>query len=212
MSTASTYYTSIDDVLNFLSLSSGDVDANALIKAIQMAEAQIEAESYTCFAGKPCVSTLEYHSLTTWLGGIWMGAGIPIHLGHKPVRRILRFELFNGSNWLNMLNYPEGRVSGWWWCKYEDAVCYIQTLWWYQGGNEVRIQYEYGYNELPGYVRELATLLSARNYILMERNRLSMLESTQSISFDRVVEAIDAVVPSLMARIRGVGIATGLVG
>ncbi|MEM4530912.1 MAG: hypothetical protein QXY39_03505, partial [Thermofilaceae archaeon] len=97
------HYCTSNDVLRFLGLQ--QLEGIDVEHYIQLAEAEIEALSYTCFAGKECISDLETHSITTPLGRFWWGAGVPIHLRHRPVKRILRFEVFRGGTWQDIRQF-----------------------------------------------------------------------------------------------------------
>lgn len=203
-------YCTADDIASFLAAYGfANLRPEALEGHAALAESQIDAVAYTCW-GKSCLSDLETHSLTLWLGGVWLGAGIPIHLRYRPVRRLVRFEVFNGQAWVDMLRLPEGRITGAWWCDYEYGVCFLNTLWWWQGGREIRIQYEYGHATVPHYVRTACTLMAARSWLATERNRLSLVESEEAVRFDELVRMIDEWLRPLMDRIRGVGIPTAL--
>jgi len=211
MSSQQFYYTTPDKVASFLdSVGLSGIRPEYITPYISLAEAEIEAVSYTCYAGKPCLSRVETHSLTLYLGGVWIGLGIPIHLRHRPVRRIVKFEVFNGKEYVDMLKEQEARVTGAWWCDYPYGVCFLNQLWWWQGGREVRIQYEYGWDELPSYVEQAATLLAAKYYLVTERNRLTLVDTDQSLDFRSIIDLIDQVLATLMPRIRGIGIPTGL--
>jgi len=204
-----TNYCTPQEVLNFLRLPLDPDLVSAVQTHILRAEAYIDGVARTCFGGKACISDLEYYSLTKWLGGYWLGAGIPIHLTKRPVVKILRFELFNGSSWENVLNYPEGRVTGYWWCDYQDGICYIQTLLFPMGGREVRIQYQFGYSYVPPLVRQAAILLASKYFLLFERHRLSLVDTDQSIDFSGMVESISRELEGLMRLISGASIVGG---
>lgn len=200
-------YCTSDEVLRFIGLPS--LEGIDVEHYIQLAEAEIEAQSYTCFAGKECVSDLETHSITTPLGRFWWGAGVPIHLRHRPVKRILRFEVFRGGTWQDIRQF-EGRYAGHWWCDYEYGVCFVRYVFWWEGGREIRIQYVYGEDTLPPHVKQACILIASRMLLATERNRLLLFESTQTLDFDRMIERIDRELEPLLDRIRGVGIPTGL--
>lgn len=203
-------YCKPDEVLAFLRLPTDDPLLLDVIPAhIDRAEAFIDSYARTCFGGKKCISELEYHTLTKWLGGWWLGAGIPIHLKHRPVRRLIKFEMFNGASWEDVMSRPEGRVTGYWWCEYTDGVCYIQTLLYPMGGREVRVQYEFGYDHVPEIVRQIAILLSAKYFIQFERHRISIVDTDQSIDMGGMLDRIETELNRLLPLIAGAGIISG---
>lgn len=201
-------YCTESDIEAYLGLPPGH--GISISRYISLAEAEIEALSYTCYAGKQCISDLESHTITSPMGMYWWGAGIPIHLRHRPIRRVIQFEIFMGGTWRNLLNDPEGRGSGSWWCDYQYGVCFIRYIFWAWGGREIRIKYEYGYSELPPYVKEACILIASKNILMTERNRLAMYESTQTLDFNTMIEHINEQLQILLNRIVGIGIPTGL--
>lgn len=204
-----TRYCTPEEVLSFLRLPHDPDLLSAVSPHIDKAEAFIDTVARTCFGGKACISELEYHSLTKWLGGYWLGAGIPIHLSRRPVRRIIRFELFTGAGWEDVLSKPEGRIKGYWWCDYTDGICYIQTLLFPLGGREVRIQYEFGYDHVPMIVRQTAILLAAKYFLQFERHRLSLVDTDQSLDLNGMIASIERELERLLSLISGASIVAG---
>ena len=202
-------YCSPEEVLSFLRLPLDPDLISAVSPHIDRAESFIDATARTCFGGKACISELEYHTLTKWLGGYWLGVGIPIHLSKRPVRRLIRFELFNGATWEDLLKKPEGRVSGYWWCDYTDGICFIQTLLFPMGGREVRVQYEFGYDHVPPIVKQAAILLSAKYFLQFERHRISLVDTDQSLDFGGMVESISGELEQILRQISGASIVAG---
>lgn len=201
------YYCSVNDVEEFLSLPPNH--GINIQRYIELAESEIEALSYTCYAGKECISDLETHHITSPMGRFWWGAGVPIHTRHRPIRRILRFEAYRGGVWEDILSY-EGRYNGHWWCDYEYGVCFVRYIFWWEGGREIRLQYVYGEDSLPSYVKQACILMASKAILMTERNRLSMFETTQTLDFGGMITMINNELRPLLDRIVGAGIPTGL--
>jgi len=214
-------YVEPDEIRMFLNIDSTALPDAVLSKYISMAEGYVDRLTDTCWNGK-WKDTLKYlqdngfvddngvltvdpasladkqcfdyevHDLTKYKGGVWWGAGIPVYLGHRFVRKLVSLKLFNGSEYEEWIGEKtEARNIGDYWVDYWNGVVYINVFWYYQGGKEVTVAYLYGRDDLPWYIKEL-TMLYAIKYVLMfERRFAAILETSDSPRITDMLGYID---------------------
>jgi len=93
-------------------------------------------------------------------------ARIMIPLNFRPIQKIDKLEVWNGSEWEDWTD-EEGRNSSWW-ADYERGVIYIRlwiSPWILWEPFTVRVKYTWGKgknspSEVPGWVVKVATLLA----------------------------------------------------
>lgn len=157
-----------------------EVDTEQIERAIAMAEAYVERLTDTCWGGKECRTPgYEHYSLTRYKGGLYFGAGIPVILSKRWIRKVESLQVFTGSEWAEWVGTrTEARNIGDYWIDYEDGILYVNAFWYYQGGSEVRIKYTFGRDDLPGEVQELTTIVALQYMIMLDRRWAYIVESS----------------------------------
>ena len=215
--TGQTYYATPEDVLEYLGVfdEAVDVRRDVIERMIAMAERRVEALTDTCFAGKPCVST-ELHSFTAWRGGWYWGAGVPVKLKHAPVRRLVSLKVYTGSGedqgyeeWVG--KYPEGRDKGMYWLDRVNGWLYIRAFFLYYGGVEIKVTYEYGYDELPEVVHEYVIVYVARMLVATDYGREIVMQGGGFTDAESVMRALDERLKELEVHLAGFKTLSGTV-
>ena len=133
----------------------------------------------------------QYFDMKPWKSGLIWFMGAPLHLQHRCIRDLLKFEVFRGSGYDDILpELREGRGSGDYWIDRVKGQVYWQHFWWFMGGKEFKITYSYGCDDLPPYVRELTLLLVARDVLVNER-RITQLPASDNLSIARQLDWMD---------------------
>ena len=146
----------------------------------------------------------EYHDIGKWKGGyVFWGIGIPIHLGHNFVRQVTSLQIFNGSDWEEWIgNKTEGRGDDYW-INYNEGIIYITQWAIYQGGQEIKVTYTYGRDDLPKQIKELCRLLVVRDLLLMERQWVA-LPSQDEMPLVRTLDYIERRIGQLEELVKAV--------
>ena len=204
-------YVTAQEIRDFLGVGIDVLPDGFVERYIAMAEDYVDRLTNTCWGGKVCSKDeWEYHSLTKFLGGLWFGAGIPVHLEKRDIRRITALEVFNGSVWEDWLGTrTEARNVGDWWVDYTNGVLYVNAFWFYQGGKELRVKYEYGRDDLPGEVRELTMVVALQYMIAVDRRRFLVVESQDSIGQGELLNWLRERQKQLESMLRSVKVITG---
>ena len=208
-------YAQAEDVWEYLGVitEAAEERRDIVNRMILMAENRVERMTDTCFAGKPCVST-EMHSFTAWRGGWFFGAGIPIKLKHAPIRRIISLQVFTGreqggyEEWVG--KYNEGRDSGMWWVDYVNGWLYLRTFFLYYGGVEIKVTYEYGYDELPPAVHEYVVAYVAKMLVATDFAREVILQGGGFTNSEAVMKFLDERLKELEQHLSGFKTLSGL--
>jgi len=112
----------------------------------------------------------EQHSLTRYRGGWVVGLGFPIYTSHYPVRDILSLKVFWNGEYNELVGtLEEGRNKMSYWVQEIDGTLYIQKFLMRFAGEEVIIEYTYGRDDLPYFVKRLTLLYVVRDLIRTSR-------------------------------------------
>lgn len=179
-------YITVDEVLNYLRVPQeyrNSLDLTYVQELIKMRMDYVDYITNTTWNGR-IKQTKERHDLHYYKGGIVLGPGIPIVLGHAPIRKVLKITVFQGRGWHEVDMNDYGRATGSYWVDRQSGILYLQRFLIRWGGAEVRVVYTYGRTDLDPRVRELTLLLVAKDLLMNEAWWFGIPEANNSVSLD----------------------------
>lgn len=203
-------YVSVDEVKRWL----GIIDerlankySNEQIKMlIEMKMDYVDRLTNTKWNGREG-TTVEYHDITQpkWGWTIYR-LGYPVYLQKMFVKRLVKLEVFDGVGWYDLVqNGTEGRGKDYW-VLYEKGIVYINKLLIPKGGDEIRVEYVYGRDDLPMQVKELTLLLVARDILVNDRRSFVLAEGASGVPIDKQIDRINERISELEEQLRAVHI------
>lgn len=179
-------YVTPDEVLDYMMVpeeARANIDYVWLENLIKMRMDYVDRITNTTWNGR-IMQTKERHDLHYYKGSLILGPGIPIILGHAPVRKIIKISVFEGRGWSDVDLSDYGRATGSYWVDRQSGILYLQRFLIRWGGGEVRVVYTYGRNDLDPRVKELVLLLVARDLLINEAFWFAIPEASSSVSMD----------------------------
>jgi len=203
-------YTSMKSIARFLQIDdfsdSTKPSLNTIIDWIFEAEDYIDNQ--TNHSWRETTITNEYHDIPKrTLGGRerWW-TGLPIYLKHRSIRSFDtskgdKLEIWDGSNYTDWITEKtEGRANDFW-VDYEDGIIYLKNLISWIWKRAVRVTYRYGETSIPEDIKQLATLLVIKNFLLFEDKSALITEGeTQNLPYSGKIENIDKRINEILNR------------
>ena len=209
-------YVTPDEIRQYLGLDENRWTDSVLQPLIEEAEAWIDRISNTTWntdlseadTNRLPKKVREYHDITRYKGGLWLGIGVPVHLVCFPVVKIESLKIWNGKTYDEWIGKAEEGRGKDYWVDYQNGVIYLNRLywWWVMGGKEIIVEYKYGRADLPAYVKELARLLVCRHILTMDRYRYAVTEGVSGLNPANMLAQINARIEQLEGMIKAVHI------
>lgn len=184
-------YVTPDEIRMYLGVEDEKYSDEYLISLITEKMEYVDRISNTTWNGRVKKARV-IHNAERWKGGWFLGAGIPVHLGHAYIRQILELKvqfMGNAEDWVQ--TKTEGRNFGSYWVDYDTGIVFLQSWVVYQGGKEITVTYTYGRDDLPATIKELTRLLVVRDLIANERRLFALPEGGSGISFSEYMKYLD---------------------
>jgi len=144
-------YCNIQDVRAFSGIPLSRVSDGQLLSAIQMGDSQISLLTGRVWSpvniGEQLHDTTGYNTL---------------RLIHYPVISVSKLEVWNGTEWISRLEWDPNTRTGSWRIKQSGAG----ILEWISNPpgrmrDAVRVSYKYGYESIPGYIKDLSIRMAS---------------------------------------------------
>lgn len=168
---ADKYYVTPQEVRDYLGIdaTSGRVSDTHLNDLIERAMGRVDYITNMVWNGRRR-KVREWHSLTRYKGGWVIGVGFPIYLAHTHVKEITSLKIFWGGEYHEFVGVlEEGRNKMSYWLQDIDGVLFIQKFLIRYTSEEVIVEYIYGRDDLPYFVKRLTLLYVARDILRTSR-------------------------------------------
>lgn len=187
-----TTYCTVDDVEKFLQISgrssSTKPSTQDIIKLILQTERRIDRKTKSSWKFNEV--TMEYYDFSDAMVSRYRDnpgrfrfyddrGKIPLR--HRNIRKITKMEVWDGSNWIDYITtYTEGRGKDYW-VDYTEGVVYFWSRWPWRIRNAVRINYQWGENEVPEDIKEACIKCVARQLVTSDDYSVLFPEGSSNI-------------------------------
>lgn len=187
-----TTYCSVADVEDFLQIAGRTSSTNPstadIEKLIQRAEKEIDRKTKSSWKANEVIN--EYYDFSDALISRYRDnpgrfrfyddrGKIPLR--HRNIRRILKLDVWDGSQYIDYVTtYQEGRGKDWY-CDYTEGVIYFWSRYPWRIRNAIKIDYLWGADEVPEDIRELCIKIVSRQLVASDDYSVLFPEGTNNI-------------------------------